>query len=106
MAETSYYLTHMMLGAVGRSGTLDVSTVKSEMARAAYAAPQGEIRLDPENSHFYLWPRIAEVQEGGDFTIIAESRSAVKPDPYLINHTLQDWEPVPAVDIGARIVEG
>jgi len=31
------------------------------MAKAGFAAPQGEIRLDPENSHFYLWPRIGRV---------------------------------------------
>jgi branched-chain amino acid transport system substrate-binding protein len=91
MAETAYCATAMTLAAIGRCLSVDPDIVKQEMAKTGFAAPQGEIRLDPENSHFYLWPRIGRVDSRGAFEIIKESPVAVKPDPYLINHSLADW---------------
>ncbi|MDR6286379.1 branched-chain amino acid transport system substrate-binding protein [Methylopila jiangsuensis] len=92
MAETAYAVTHLTLAAVARAGSAAPEAVRRELADMTFRAPQGEIRLDPENSHLYLWPRIGRVQADGQFQIIAEAAAPVKPDPYLINHTLEDWD--------------
>ncbi|MBL8580900.1 MAG: transporter substrate-binding domain-containing protein [Rhizobiaceae bacterium] len=97
MAETAYGLTHMVLEAVGRCGSVAPEAVRAELARSEFAAPQGNIRLDPDNSHFYLWPRIGRAEADGQFRIIEQTPAAVKPDPYLINHSLEDWASLPAV---------
>lgn len=91
MAETAYSATYMTLAAIERCRSVDPDVVKNEMAKTGFASPQGEIRLDPENNHFYLWPRIGRVDARGSFEIIKESPYPVKPDPYLINHTFADW---------------
>jgi branched-chain amino acid transport system substrate-binding protein len=95
MAETAYSLTHMLLGAIGRCGSLEAEAVRAELASVPFDAPQGEVRLDSDNSHCYLWPRIARIEAGGHFRILAQSRAALKPDPYMINHTLADWDLLP-----------
>ncbi|MDQ0394341.1 branched-chain amino acid transport system substrate-binding protein [Labrys monachus] len=97
MAETAYGLTHMVLAAAGRQHSLDADALRAELARTTFEAPQGPIRLDPDNGHFYLWPRIGRVEADGQFAIVEESAAAVKPDPYLINHSLADWDPVSPV---------
>lgn len=104
MAETAYSVTHMVLDGVGRARSVFPSDIRAELARTSFQAPQGEIRLDPENSHLYLWPRIGQVQANGQFRIVAESPTAIKPDPYMIHHSLQDCDPAPPW--GAAVASG
>ena len=92
MAETAYAVTHLTLAAVARAGSAAPEAVRRELADMSFRAPEGEVRLDPENSHLYLWPRIGRVEADGQFRVIAEATTPVKPDPYLINHTLEDWD--------------
>ena len=40
------------------------------------------MKVDGENSHTYLWPKIGEAQTSGQFKIIQQSSEWVKPDPY------------------------
>jgi branched-chain amino acid transport system substrate-binding protein len=94
MAETAYSLTHMVLAAAGRQNSFDANIIRGDLAKTVFEAPQGPMQLDPDNAHFYLWPRIARLELNGQFTIVEQSSRAVKPDPYLINHSLADWDPV------------
>ena len=50
----------------------------------AIDAPQGEVRVDRENRHCYLTPRIAVSNAAGGFDIIYEAARPVRPDPYLV----------------------
>lgn len=47
-----------------------------------YKAPQGLVKIDPDNDHTYLWPKIGEWQKDGQAKIIEESKKWVKPLPY------------------------
>ncbi|MFT3805251.1 MAG: transporter substrate-binding domain-containing protein [Burkholderiaceae bacterium] len=93
MAETAWSLTSMVLAAADRCGSVDADALRDDMAGHSFEAPQGVIRLDPQNNHFYLWPRVARVRPDGGFEIIETARSAVKPDPYLINHGIIGSDP-------------
>lgn len=104
MAETAYSLTRMVLAAAGRCASTDAEAIRAELARTPFEAPQGRVRLDPDNGHFYLWPRIGRAQADGQFSIIEQSAVAIKPDPYLINHSLADWDR--EVDSVRRIIKG
>jgi branched-chain amino acid transport system substrate-binding protein len=95
MAETAYSLTHMVLAAAGRQGSFDAQALRGGLATSAFEAPQGRIELDPDNGHLYLWPRIGRLGAKGQFEILEKSPHPVKPDPYLINHSLADWDPAP-----------
>lgn len=99
MAETAYSLTHMVLGAIGRQNSFDAGVIRDDLASTPFAAPQGSIKLDPDNSHIYQWPRIGRLEANGQFKIVEHSPRAVKPDPYLINHSLADWDPVSEFDM-------
>lgn len=90
MAETAWYLTHMVLTAADRCGSFDPEALRDAMALERFEAPQGVVRLDAQNNHFYLWPRLARLGAGGRFEIVETSPTEVKPDPYLINHGMGD----------------
>jgi branched-chain amino acid transport system substrate-binding protein len=91
MAETAYLVTHLTLGAVARAGSAAPDAVRDALASMTFRAPQGEVRFDPENNHLYLWPRIGRAGADNQFTIIQQAQTPVKPDPYLVTHSLSDW---------------
>ena len=53
-------------------------------------APQGPVKIDPENNHCYLTPRLARSRTGFTFDILDTAPSVVKPDPYLTWLDLDD----------------
>jgi len=99
MAETAYSLTHMVLAAADRQKSFDASTIRRDLAKTVFESPEGPVHLDPDNAHVYLWPRIGRLNANGQFTIVEQSLHAVKPDPYLINHSLADWDPIFEIDM-------
>lgn len=48
-----------------------------------FDAPQGRVRIDRENHHTYLWPRVARVDAGGQFQVVDDPGVCVRPDPYM-----------------------
>ena len=93
MTETAYSLTHQVLAAVDSAGSSQPEAIKAALCETEFAAPQGRIRIDPDNSHFYLWPRIGRLSADGRFDIVEQAAAAVKPDPYLVRHSIDDCDP-------------
>jgi len=49
------------------------------------------VRIDHENNHTYLWPRVARLDSAGRFQIVWNPGVRVKPDPYCVVQSLDDW---------------
>ena len=45
-------------------------------------APQGKVRIERENLHTYLWPKIAVAKSDGQFEVLKDSAEWLKPNPY------------------------
>jgi branched-chain amino acid transport system substrate-binding protein len=90
-AEASYFQLHLAMRAVARCGTDDPEQVLSNLRDAEFDAPQGRVRIDPENNHTYLWPRIARLDRNGRFQTVWNPGVRVKPDPYCVVQSLDDW---------------
>jgi branched-chain amino acid transport system substrate-binding protein len=100
MTETAYSLTRQVLAAVGKAGSARPEAIKAALGEMAFDAPQGRIRMDPDNSHFYLWPRIGRLSPSGGFDIVEAAPAAVKPDPYLVRHSIDDGDPSFGLEAG------
>ncbi len=87
-AEASYIAVHMLAQAIRRAGSADPAAVLNALSAVEFDAPQGAVRIDPENRHCFLWPRIGRSRRDGTFDIIHDSNKMVRPDPYLV------WEPL------------
>lgn len=87
-AEASYIAVHMLAQAIWRAGSADPAAVLTALGAVEFDAPQGPVRIDPENRHCFLWPRIGRSRRDGTFEIIHDSNKVVRPDPYLV------WEPL------------
>ena len=88
--EAAYFQVHMFAEALEHERLLDIARLRETLLGASYDAPQGMIKIDPDNSHTYLHSRIAKVDENGDFIVEREVRRPIKPDPYLVAPDLND----------------
>ena len=89
-AEASYLCGLLLARAVRRAGSTDVQSVRTAVWRDELQAPQGIVRVDPENNHCYLTPRLARSRPGFSFDILDTAAAPVKPDPYLTWLDLDD----------------
>ncbi len=83
-AEASYLAVQLLARAVRCSGTAEMTAVRAALPNVAVDAPQGQVRVDRDNRHCYLTPRIGVSTEGFGFDVIYEAPAPVKPDPYLV----------------------
>jgi len=59
--EAAYFQVHLFARAVERAGSATIADVKEALPGCLFVAPQGPVRVDRENNHTYLWPRIGRV---------------------------------------------
>ncbi|HCE08224.1 MAG TPA: amino acid ABC transporter substrate-binding protein [Oxalobacteraceae bacterium] len=89
--EAAYFQLHLFANAMRAAGSDDIDALMPELLGAEFLAPQGRVRVEPNNHHTCLYPRIGRVNAKGQFTIVRQSTRAVAPDPYLVTHSLGDW---------------
>jgi branched-chain amino acid transport system substrate-binding protein len=85
-AEAAYVQTHLLGRALEETGSMEPDDLIEALAGMPFEAPQGEIVVDPDNNHTYLWPRIGRVGPSGLFETVEAAAAPVKPDPYLVNY--------------------
>lgn len=89
--EAAYFQAHLLADAMRRVDSDGVPDLLRVLPGSEFEAPQGRVRIDEHNHHTYLQPRIGRINARGQFDIIEESTQWVRPDPYLVSHTLTDW---------------
>jgi branched-chain amino acid transport system substrate-binding protein len=90
-AEAAYFQVHLAAAALARAGTDDPEQLLPAVRDAEFDAPQGRVRIDANNNHTYLWPRVAKLDAKGAFQIVWNPGVRVKPDPYCVVMSLDDW---------------
>lgn len=89
--EAAYFLVHMVAHALRQAGSDEIERLLPHLLGSEFDAPQGRVRIDPDNHHTRLYPRIGRVDGDGRFVVVAESPVGVDADPYLVNHAADDW---------------
>ncbi|MBI6630966.1 transporter substrate-binding domain-containing protein [Pontibaca sp. S1109L] len=89
--EAAYSQMHMFANALEEVGEMDTDLLREALLGATFDAPQGQIKIDPDNNHTYLQSRIAQVDNNGEFIVESKVRRALKPDPYLVYPGIHDW---------------
>lgn len=86
--EAAYFQILLFSSAlVDVDGDAPVKLIPSLRGREC-AAPQGLIRIDPDNNHAWVYPRIGRSTADGNFDIVRESKRPVRPDPYLTSYAI------------------
>ncbi|BAM90940.1 putative amidase expression-regulating protein [Bradyrhizobium oligotrophicum S58] len=82
-SASAYAQIKLFARALEQAGSLDTQKLVEAALGLSLEAPEGPIRIDPDNNHVWTTPRIGRVRSDGQFDIVWESKSPIKPDPYL-----------------------
>jgi urea transport system substrate-binding protein len=84
VSEACYFQAYMFKKAVEKLGKSDISptTIRDAVMGVEVLAPQGKVKIEPENLHTWLWPKIAQAKSNGQFEIVVASKDWEKPEPY------------------------
>jgi branched-chain amino acid transport system substrate-binding protein len=91
-AEAAYFQVFLFAQALELCGSPSIGPILEALAGVQYDAPQGNVRIDPENNHTYLWPRVGRINANGQFDVLRGSRVPVKPDPYMVSFGQDAWQ--------------
>jgi urea transport system substrate-binding protein len=85
--EAGYFGVYLWKAMVEKAGSTDVDAVRAAAASGEieFDAPEGLIKVDPENQHTYKYIRIGQINEIGLIDEVYSSTEPVKPDPFLKN---------------------
>lgn len=84
VSEPSYFQVYLFKQAVEKlaAGDIDPDNIREAIKGEEMIAPQGRIRLEKENLHTWLWPKIAVAKSDGQFEVLKDSKEWQKPVPY------------------------
>ncbi len=84
VSEPAYFQVFLFKQAAQKVGASDMhpEALRKAAWNQEFKAPEGLVKIDADNSHTYLWPKIGQAQADGQFKIIEQSPEWVKPLPY------------------------
>jgi urea transport system substrate-binding protein len=84
VSEPSYFQVYLFKQAVEKlaGGDITPDTIREAVKDQEMIAPQGKVRIERENLHTWLWPKIAVAKSDGQFEVLQDSAEWLKPEPY------------------------
>lgn len=89
--EAAYFGVHLWAQAVEDAESDSVADVREAIKRQSWKAPEGVVYIDPENLHTWKTVRIGRIDSKGQFTIVWSSGRPVRPVPFPIFRTREEW---------------
>ncbi len=89
--EAAYFGVHLWAQAVRAAGSDDVSAIRKAIKKQSWNAPGGTVYVDPESNHTWKTVRIGRIQGDGQFQIVWSSDKPIRPVPFPIYRTRQEW---------------
>lgn len=84
VSESSYFQVYLFKQAVAKlkAGDINPLTIREALKGEQFQAPQGLVKVEPENLHCWLHPKIGQCQSDGQFRILKQSANWLEPNPY------------------------
>src|SRR5262249_4103257 len=90
-AEAAYVGVKLWAQAVKEAGSLDPKKIRRAMLNQRLAAPDGNVRIDPETQHCFKTPRVGRITADGQFVVLWTAPEPVRPEPYPATRPAADW---------------
>jgi branched-chain amino acid transport system substrate-binding protein len=89
--EAAYLQMHLLAKAISICESDDPTLLSRILPGLEFEAPQGLVKIDEQNNHIYLTPRIGRCNSKGQFDVLASASELVRSDPFVIAHTSPLW---------------
>jgi urea transport system substrate-binding protein len=91
-AVVSYCAVYLWKQAVEAAGSADVRAIRQAFRGQKLDAPEGPIRIDPDNQHAWRMARIAQLTESLRFKVVHRSVEPLAPEPFPRPPPRAEWE--------------
>ena len=81
--ESSYFQVFLWKQAVEKAAEITPVAIREAVKGQEFDAPNGHVKIEPENLHTYLTPRIAQWLPDGQGKIIDAYKEPIMPLPYV-----------------------
>jgi urea transport system substrate-binding protein len=81
--ESSYFQVFLWKQAVEKAAEVTPVAIREAVKGQEFDAPNGHVKIDPDNLHTYLTPRIAQWLPDGQGKIIDAYKEPTIPLPYV-----------------------
>ncbi|MCD0460226.1 transporter substrate-binding protein [Roseiconus lacunae] len=90
--ENAYVGVKLWAQAVRDAESIEPAKVRRAMLNQRLAAPEGDVRVDPETQHCFKTPRVGQIQSDGQFRVVWSAEAPIRPSPYPLSRTAEDWK--------------
>jgi urea transport system substrate-binding protein len=82
--EAAYFQTYFLAQAIAKVKSTDADALIFEgLPGQEFQAPQGKVKIDEKNHHTWLWARIGQANEKGQFDVVWKSEDWIRPQPWV-----------------------
>lgn len=82
--EAAYFQTYFLAHAIEKVKSTEADALIFEgLPGQEFLAPQGKVKIDEKNHHTWLWARIGQANEKGQFDIVWKSADWIRPQPWV-----------------------
>jgi urea transport system substrate-binding protein len=90
--EAAYVGVHLWARAIEAADADDACAVRQALHTQSFDAPEGAVRIDPENQYTWKTMRLGKVVEGGQFEVMWSSERPVRPEPFASSRSPASWK--------------
>jgi urea transport system substrate-binding protein len=90
--EAAYDGVHLWALSVGEAGSTATDEVRRVLGDQSFPAPQGIVYVDAATQHLWQSVRIGRIRRDGQFDIVWDAGTAIRPIPYPIFRSREAWE--------------
>jgi urea transport system substrate-binding protein len=90
--EAAYVGVNLWAQAVAMSGSMAPGNISEALRHQSFNAPEGLVRVDPDNQHTWKTIRVGKVVEDGQFEVIYSSEKPIRPEPYPDTRSPGEWK--------------
>ncbi len=91
--EAIYTAISMWMEVTTEKKTFDPLQINTDkLLHLTFIGPSGVISVDARTRHVWRPARVSKVDSNGEFTIVSESPFPIKPAPWPVHRSREDWE--------------
>ena len=89
--ESAWVGVHLWAQAARDAGSIEPDAVRQTIGRQSMNAPEGIVSVDAANQHLWKTVRVGQAQPGGQFRILWSSDQPIRPEPFPLYRSIQQW---------------
>lgn len=90
--ECAYVGVKLWAAAANQAGSVEPRAVRPAIRNQRMNSPEGPVRVEAISQHLFKTPRIGQIRDDGQITVIWQADRPVPPEPYPTTRSAEEWK--------------